>query len=192
MSEVNQIFIYPTDTVWGIGANIFSESAQLEIAKIKQTESGKPLSVLFSSYSQLEDYVDLPIVEDIDWKTFFSLESTLLIPSEHFETLPKWINYDSPFVGIRLLENEAMSKIHHLCDKPITTTSLNLHGNDPILKLEEAVEFMYEHCPHAILIDDLSLAPSGQASTILKFNGLEFTFLREGTKIEEIKNAIGI
>ena len=192
MNIVDSIFVYPTDTVWGIGADIFSEKAQTEIAHIKKTETGKPLSVLFGSYEQLKEYVKMPSVGDIDWKHFFQLESTILIPCEHFEKLPAWINYDSPFVGIRVLNNAVTKQIHNLCPNPITSTSLNLKGEDPIVSFDDAVHFKDENCPQSVLINDSSVVPAGHSSTILKFNGLDFTFLREGARIDEIKDALGL
>ena len=100
-----KIVIYPTDTVWGIGSSMYSESAYLRIQKIKRSIENKPLSILFPDVDEL-----LALLKPIEGKynewleRFFSLETTLLIPLEFFkENPPSWITQNSKFVGVREL-----------------------------------------------------------------------------------------
>ena len=186
-----KIFVYPTDTVWGIGANIFSEDAQIEIAKIKGTEFNKPLSVLFNSLEQLEKYVKLPEV-NFSWEEFFAIETTLLIEKERFPKVPRWICHESPLVGIRMLQNEATEKINALCKDPITSTSLNLTGEPVVQKKEEARAFVEDHCPQAHIVDDCTFKMSGASSTIVAYQKDQIKIIREGDRVGDVKNVLGL
>lgn len=187
----NNVIVYPTDTVWGIGADIFNQEAHLEIEKIKQTSSGKPLSVLFPKYELLEKYVKLPDLS-IDWREFFQLGSTILIPKIYFEKVPQWITYDSPLVGIRYLKELENCNFFKNLESPISTTSLNISSQLPIVEREEALKFLTNECPNATLVETNVVKPSGKSSTIIKFEGNRFTLIREGENYSLIKNVLGI
>ena len=48
------IILYPTDTVYGLGANIFNNDAVKRIYEIKKRDPSKPLSVLVQDMESLE------------------------------------------------------------------------------------------------------------------------------------------
>ena len=51
------VFIYPTDTVWGIGGSIWSQDAYDKVCDIKGTGRGKPLSIIVSDEEMLNEFV---------------------------------------------------------------------------------------------------------------------------------------
>ena len=53
------IILYPTDTVYGLGANIFNNDAVKKIYEIKKRDQSKPLSVLVQDTNSLELIADL-------------------------------------------------------------------------------------------------------------------------------------
>jgi L-threonylcarbamoyladenylate synthase len=53
----NGIVIYPTETVYGIGANIFSNIALEKVFAIKKRDTDKPVSVAVSEFKMMEDLV---------------------------------------------------------------------------------------------------------------------------------------
>lgn len=55
----NGVVIYPTETVYGIGANIFSEEALKKVFAIKERETDKPVSVAVSDFEMMEDLVHI-------------------------------------------------------------------------------------------------------------------------------------
>ena len=77
----NQVLIYPTDTVWGIGGCILSERNYLEVNKIKQTSNKKPVSILFSCIEDVREYFSFPEEVSNEWmESFFRMETTLGLP----------------------------------------------------------------------------------------------------------------
>ena len=66
MDQSNTIYVYPTDTVWGIGCSIYNQDGFEKIAKIKKTKADKPLSILFESRAEIELFFNLEFIKDIN------------------------------------------------------------------------------------------------------------------------------
>lgn len=187
MTICEEIFIYPTDTVWGIGANIFSENSYNIICKIKRI-SPKPMSIMFAEISSIKKMFDLPSEMSANWlRKFFSLESSLAIPKDwSFQTLPPWITQDSSLVSIRCLENFGMEKVIDRAGGPVLSTSLNITGGNPIFKKKEAKKFQENIEVKTVMFETIQTL-SGNSSTIVRFADMEYSFIREGNYTNEIK-----
>ena len=158
--------IYPTDTVWGLGAPVDSEEENRKVRQIKGNSPDKPLSVLFYDLSQLREFLTLPVgwEDDERLNTFFAKEGTLAIPRKGREApWAEWIYGESSFATIRCLPLDFVKS----AGRPFSTTSLNLQGEPPIVNREEAEAFArrLKH-PHQLIRQD-AFQPSGMASTIL-------------------------
>lgn len=192
------IFIYPTDTVWGIGASIYSEEAYKKIAKIKKTTTEKPLSIMFTNIETLFLSFNFPQEMSLKWlKKFFTLESTLGIPLALSRIeIPRWVTGKSHLVSVRCLEFDLFKKNDLLRDGPFFTTSLNLSGEKPIVSLEEARNFLEKYASDAEFLNDVTLKKtphlSGSPSTIIFFQGDFFEIHRPGEKLEEIKKHLAL
>lgn len=189
--KLNQdsVFIYPTDTVWGIGASIYSEAAYKKIAAIKKTSDDKPLSIMFTDVNVLYKSFNFPDFMSVSWlRNYFKLESTLAIPLKISKiSIPSWVTAKSDLVSVRCLDDAALKEISDSLKAPFFTTSLNITGTPPIIQYDDAVAFQKEHAPEAELFGDSSHNLSGRSSTIVFYRGGHFEIAREGIKIEEIK-----
>jgi L-threonylcarbamoyladenylate synthase len=190
----SQIYIYPTDTVWGIGCDIYSEIGFREIAKIKKTTFDKPLSILFTEVEQILEIFILPKNITKEWlKYFFEQESTLGLPL-HWSKIqfPDWTIPNTSYISIRCLSSEPLKKIYKDLNHPFFTTSLNLQGQSPITTTNEAISFSKIHAPNAILVRGDDKDMSGSSSSIIfikELNGkIDYEIKREGEKIQELKN----
>lgn len=192
-SQLDQIFIYPTDTVWGIGCSIYSEMGHAKIAEIKKTSKNKPLSIMFSTIEELTKSFEFPSQITLSWlKEFFALETTLGFPLKASKIrIPKWVTGDSEFVSLRCLETDAVKNIYQQINSPFFTTSLNISGEPPITDSNEALQFQKLHAPAAQFIKRASKSGaqlSGAGSTIVFFSeNLNYEIKREGKRIEEVK-----
>ena len=61
------MFIYPTDTVYGFGANPFNEEAVNRVNEIKGREAGKWYILLINGINNLLKYVELKSEKDMDF-----------------------------------------------------------------------------------------------------------------------------
>jgi L-threonylcarbamoyladenylate synthase len=183
------VFIYPTDTVWGIGASIQSQSAQKKIAAIKRTADDKPLSIMFTDINILCKSFNFPDSMSKSWlRNYFKLESTLGVPLKISRIpIPSWVTAKSDLVSIRCLEHPELKEIGETLKAPFITTSLNLTGEPPIINFQDAKQFQMAYAPEAEFFGDSSHNLSGRSSTIVFFRGNHFEIIREGLKVEEIK-----
>lgn len=191
----HQTFIYPTDTVWGIGGSLYSEISYSEIARIKKTSADKPLSILFSSLNQLHEYFIFPEHLSETWLCeFFSLETSLLVPLEwKKKEIPFWIFQGSAFVSVRCLELPTIKSLIEKVGSPITSTSLNLTGQAPISSFEEARLFHLQQCPQLEFFKGEGSDLSGRSSTMVSIDTAGvFTVLREGRYVSQIMALCGL
>ncbi len=189
-NNIAKLYIYPTDTVWGIGSNIYDEAAFNEIARIKKTSSDKPLSIMFNDLAEMIKSFSFPAGINEAWlRTFFQLESTLGLPVHSAQiVIPSWVHHGSDIVSIRLSENPLLKEIK----SPFFSTSLNLTGEPPITSYADALAFQKMHAAGAILLGDPTYQLSGQSSTIVFFRNENFQIIRAGRMIDQIKSHLTV
>lgn len=193
MKIETKIYIYPTDTVWGIGTSIFDESGPSLIANAKNTSNDKPLSILFSNLKSLKEFFDIPSTLSDSWLTsLFNLESTLGLPSEWSKgKIPSQVFQNMPHICVRLLDHPEIALLIATVEAPILSTSVNRTGEPPALTYEDANNFKEKYCPKATITSQGTIKTFGNSSTmILLNNDLSFNLIREGNKINEIKDLL--
>ena len=183
------VFIYPTDTVWGIGASIYSEAAYKKIAAIKKTTTDKPLSIMFTDINALYKSFNFPEHMSVSWlRNYFKLESSLGLPIRISKiSIPSWVTAKSDIVSVRCLDLPVLKPISDALKGPFFSTSLNVTGEDPIINYADAKAFQQSHAKDAEFFGDSTHNLSGHSSTIVFFRGNSFEIIREGSKVAEIK-----
>jgi len=169
---VNNIIIFPTDTVYGMGVSVYDEEGQKEIYRIKGRPTSKRLSVLCAS---LEDVEKIAIVSD-DAKKLINkfMPGNLTIILKAKEEIVSEFIYDT--IAVRIPNHPLALRI--LRDKgPMATTSVNISGEAPmnnyyaiVEKFSNEVFYIY---PNAETI-------SGVSSTIVDLTVEPYKLIREG------------
>lgn len=155
----NDIFVYPTDTIYGIGCDAENEKLVYKIRKIKNRDQ-KPLSIIAPSKRYiLENF----IADDKKIDKYLPGQYTLILKKKKLDYL-KHVS-ENEFVGIRIPAHP-FTKIIQELNKPIVTTSVNLSGEKPANKISEINPRILKQIP--ILIDDGEL--SGIPSILIKDN----------------------
>lgn len=174
----NGIVIYPTETVYGIGANIFSNVALEKIFAIKKREKDKPLSVAVSDFRMMEDLVYIGEKE----KRFIDmfLPGPVTVVLKKTIKVPDILTSGSELVGIRFPAHETTIKLIQLAGVPITSTSANISGETSpkrVAQIKIAADYILDggDC-------------SGEPSTVVDLvNG---RILRKGAKYDEVLAAL--
>ena len=157
------VIAFPTDTVYGLGADASDELAQKRVFAIKGRPVGMPLILMAAAESQLEGWVHIDTrAEDIIRK-WWPGPLTLILHGRAGSTL-----------GVRVPKHEVALELLR-ASGPLMTTSANLHGKEPAMTAEEAAAL-----PGLAAILDGGRAPRGTASTVLDLTGPEPHILREG------------
>jgi L-threonylcarbamoyladenylate synthase len=198
MNKINpdDIVIYPTDTVWGIGCRLNSKINFDKIAVIKKTQLGKPLSIMFANVEELKKYFNFPDKINDEWLLkFFNLETSLGIPRAWAKKeIPDWAYGGSQVISVRCLSLKVIDSLYKNFDGPFYTTSLNISGEPPITKLEDAKKFSQSYGQECKLVEDEFLNNlSGVSSTIVFFDEhLQFKIIREGDRFQEVLDHLNL
>lgn len=172
------LVIYPTDTVYGIGCDIFNSKA-LERLKLIKGIKGKDLNLSFICYdlSQLSEYakhVDTPIFKLM--KKSFPGPFTFILESS--SKVPKILNVKKKTVGIRVPDNLIPRDIVRILGNPIITTSI--HDEDEIVEYSTDPSLIYEEFEN--LVDVIIDGGFGhnEPSTVVDCTGVEPVIVRQG------------
>lgn len=135
------IIIFPTDTVYAMGCDLYNKKALQTLAKLKGIKLKKAnFSIICSSLSNLSDYV-----KNIDRPTYKLLNKSLPGPFTFILTatneIPKIFDTNKKEVGIRIPNNKIITTIVDRLGNPIATTSL--HNNE-----DEILDYFID--PYAI------------------------------------------
>lgn len=190
------IIVYPTDTVWGIGAWVGNSKAHKLIAQIKNTAQDKPLSILLGDVNQVLDLALWPEFFSKKWASdFFALQTSLLIKRDLLKTpISDDVLSNGPWVSIRCLENPMIKTLVSKMQGPLSSTSLNVTGRPPITSLEAAMKFCQDEvAPKSpcYFIQSIEKELSGKSSSML-FYGQEqgWQWGRKGLEVDKIEKLV--
>ena len=169
----SEIIVYPTDTLYGLGADIYNNEAVDKIFKIKKRPKSDPLSVAVSSFSEMEKIaiVDDKVKHLVD--AFLPGKLTLILKKK--SVIPDIITAGLDKVAVRIPNNEVALKLLSRFG-PLTATSANIHGLEtPGIISEINMQFKGDV---AVYLDDGCL--NGKASTIVDVTSDKPIIIREG------------
>jgi tRNA threonylcarbamoyl adenosine modification protein (Sua5/YciO/YrdC/YwlC family) len=189
------VMLYPTDTVYAIGCDLFSKSAVQRVRQIKQLSNDKPLTFLCSSLSNIAQYA---VVHDSAYRIMRRLipgPYTFLMPAT--KLVPKLVmNPKRRTTGIRVPDHSISMALLESLGNPIVSTSAPLltYGdptNGSVLKPDyDTTRFELFDCLEKLVdvIVDSGTEPGFQVSTILDLTEEEPIVVRKGLGWEEAAN----
>ncbi len=121
------IVAFPTETVYGLGANIFDERAIARIFEAKRRPADNPLIAHVSSVNQIAD-----LASDVtkSARTFIErfFPGPLTVVLRKTETVPLMATGGLETIGVRMPGNEIAKAFLRFCDTPVVAPSANLSG----------------------------------------------------------------
>jgi len=147
------IAAYPTDTVYGLGADVFNDRAVTRVFTVKKRPLTMPLPVLIAETSQLRELVeDIPSTAKMLMDKFWPGGLTIIFHRAHaFKSLAL---ADSGKIAVRLPGHPLTLKLIQELGRPMVGTSSNLHGSPAALtavevknQLGDAVDFIIDGGP---------------------------------------------
>ena len=127
-----KIFIYPTDTIYGLGCDATNIAAVNRIKEIKVRDKDKPLSVIAPSINWIKE--NFIIEKGLNLKQYLPGPFTILLKKKNPEFLLHVSSNDK--IGIRIPDSKFTKEIQK-SGVPFITTSVNLSGEPFVLNLEE-------------------------------------------------------
>lgn len=170
----NEIYILPTDTIYGLCGIATKEHVVKKIYTIKQRDYRKSLTIFPESIVRIEQYVVLNDFSRELIRNFFPGNLTLVLRKKNNNKLSKNISQNE-FLGIRCPNHPLLQNILTELDDPLIATSVNCSGESDINDADALKNFAQQHAINCILGERQKVS---QPSTILKIDGNEYEFLR--------------
>ena len=175
------IVAYPTDTVYGLGADPLNEKAVSRIYEVKNRPHNSPLPLLLAEKSDLLKVA--LIVPEVAWRLveqFWPGGLTLVVKKNAW--VPDSITAGGDTVAVRMPDHPVTIALIRGLGNPIVGTSANLSGKpSPVT----ATEVSKQLGGRIDLIVDGGRCPGGIESTVVDVSGSSPTILREGAVSRE-------
>jgi L-threonylcarbamoyladenylate synthase len=178
------VIVYPTDTLYGLGADIFNNRAVKKIFKLKKRPQNLPLSIAVSNIEEIEKLAYVNDITVILSRFFLPGKLTLILKKK--KIISDIVSGGSKKIGIRIPNNKiALDIISNF--GPITCTSANIHKCITPAFIKDI--YMCFKDKVSVYLDDGKL--DNPPSTIVDLTDKEMRFVREGAiSIKTIRNAI--
>lgn len=137
--QAGQLVAFPTETVYGLGACVFNESAIQKIFQLKKRPADNPLIAHISELSQVEKLACF-IPDDFYLlaEHFFPGPLTILLPKK--EGLSDLVTAGLPTVGVRMPNHPLALELIQAWGHPLVAPSANLSGRPSATCAEHVIE----------------------------------------------------
>lgn len=171
-----QIVAFPTDTIYGMGCDVFNEEAVEKLYEIKGRPKKKPINVLISSVDQVYD-----VAKNVK-PLFFKLAETfwpgaLTIVVEKNALVSDVVTSKLPTIGVRFPDNKVVQELINIAHTPLATTSANLSEEPSATKAKDVLKYFSGQIPYIV---DGGSAEIGQSSTIVDIASKPPKVIRHG------------
>lgn len=173
------LVIYPTETVYGIGADATNPSAIEKLTKYKNRPFGKPYSIAVADIKMAEKFVNLNKTATNLYNNFLPGPLTIISKGKHI--LAKGVESEQGALGIRIPDYKLVIDIVKTFNKPITSTSANASYKKRPYKISDILENVSDKQKKLIdLIIDAGELPRNEPSTVVDTTMEDAVTLRQG------------
>lgn len=157
------VIAYPTETVYGLGADATNDQAIRRIFEIKGRNLANPISVIIGSRRNVYPLVrkvtdDAQKLMDAFWP------GPLTIIFEAADEVSPLLTANTGKIGIRLSSNDIAGKIAEKTGKPLTATSANLSGASECASADQVIRQIGDKIDAVV---DMGKTKIGILSTII-------------------------
>jgi L-threonylcarbamoyladenylate synthase len=169
------VIAFPTDTVYGLGADAFNSTAVERTYKIKNRPKYQQFPLLIADVKQLTVLAEpIPEIARFLARRFWPGGLTLVLPKK--DSVPAYVA-SRPTIAVRIPNHPVcLALIQHL-GNPLIGTSANISGQPPALTAEEVRQQLGEEID---LIVNGGKCPGGKESTIIDITHEPPIILRQG------------
>ena len=163
MFEKSEIWVYPTDTSFGLGARADDPEMLDELYEIKKRGAGKYFSLMVRDFEMLQQFAEVP--RGIDTSFFEKTPKTAILRPT--KKLPRSKYWPEEKVAFRIC---TIPEIAKSIEFPVTATSANISGESPIFELQELKNCFGDSVK---IYDKISKLEKKEPSKILDFTSSE-------------------
>jgi len=173
-----ELVVYPTETVYGLGADALDEEAIERVFEAKRRERDKPVSLAVPDVEAALEYVRATDREQRFMREF--LPGPVTVVCEKREAVPDALTGGRSRVGVRVPDHEvALALLRETA--PVTATSANVSGRPSATRVADVDDEIREAA--AVVVDGGETGGTG--STVV--NVADGTIVREGPNADEVR-----
>jgi L-threonylcarbamoyladenylate synthase len=170
-----KVFIYPTDTIYGIGGNPFDENVINRIAELKNRDEAKKFIWLLSDFERVMSYAEIIFDDHLEFlHKIWPAPLTVIVNLN--ERTSEIIRQKT--AAIRVPQNAFCQKLLNEISRPLISTSVNRSGAEPITKIDDIVG-NFSNYVDAILFNSKLIEST--SSTIIDLTSKKPKLIREGS-----------
>ena len=132
-----ELVIFPTETVFGLGADATNDKAVKSIFKVKKRPSTNPIICHFKNIKQIEKYFILNKYEKNIGSKFWPGPLTIILKKRKNSKISKLVSNNSSLVGCRIPSNKLANKLISSFDVPIAAPSANLSERTSVTHIKD-------------------------------------------------------
>jgi len=169
--KAGKIFVYPTDTIYGIGCNANNSESVKKIKNAKGRDPEKPMSLITPSFDWILENATATKENLAFVNSLLPGPYTAILKAK--PSAPKDLVTAQNTIGIRIPLNE-FTDLVRTTGVPFVTTSANLSGEEPITKISDLPEDIKSMVDIAIDAGEID----GLPSRVFDLSGKEVNILR--------------
>ena len=198
------VILFPTDTLYGLGADALNNDAVEKIYAIKGRDERRPIHCIVADIAMMEKYAEVSDMARLLAREFLPGALTLILKKR--EGIDTGIARGIGTIGFRIPDSQFCLKLAQKFGRPFTATSANISGRKTELTVKAILGQLSGGISHSnvlqnvrmrniTLVVDAGDPPAGgaerQSSTVVDLSGKEPIILREGAISDaDIWNAI--
>ncbi len=182
---LGETVVFPTETVYGLGANALNCDAVKKIFAAKGRPSDNPLIVHIADFSMTKDFAnDIPEKAKILAEKFCPGPLTMIFKKK--ACIPDEVSAGLDTVGIRIPEDKIANEFLKICGVPVAAPSANISGRPSPTSFEHVFEDMYGKVSgiikgqsSAVGVESTVIDMTAEIPTVLRPGGVSVEALRE-------------
>ena len=186
--ERGEVIVYPTETLYGLGADALNAAAVEKVFQLKGRDSDNPIPVLVADREMLGALVaEIPALAEKLMASFWPGPLTLVLPAR--ADVPRPLVNSSGGIGVRISSQPIATGLVRALGRPLTATSANPSGLAPARTVQQAKSYFAGEIE--VFIDAGELT-SKTGSTVVEISANGVRIIRDGEiGRSELQHAVG-
>ncbi len=172
------VVVYPTDTIYGLGANALDLKGVERIFRIKKRSLSKPLPIIAKNMIWVNELAYINSKNKELLKKAWPGKITAILPKKNI--VPSMVTAQAGAVGIRIPDFIFTDKLLGKFGYPLTATSANISGDPETTDINKVIEVFEQALWKPDLIIDAGILPPSDPSMVVDLTSEKPKILRVG------------
>ncbi len=161
--------VYPTDTLYALGVNVFDTEAIRKLFAIKKRSDKKPIPVMVGSIGMAKAIAEIDAKREKVLRSFWPGPFTFIFKKRPIVSYLLTAGRNT--IALRIPDSEFCKMLVSDFEGPITATSANISGEEPSQDCREIIERFGREEIQPELVVDAGVLPKSDPSTIIDITG---------------------